>query len=122
MGDIKHHARIAKEKKEAAIDKFKKERFTVVGDLVLKAGEQAIEAAAALSGKHFHVDPRSAHARRVTWIKKNFPQLSGDIDIIWGAYGDLGCNGLNGKRAKDAIMAMERILNAISKQTRIQFR
>jgi len=91
--------------------------------LALKAVEQAIEAAAAaLSGKHFHSSPRIAHARRVKWVKQNFPEVSGDIDAVWGAYGDLGYDGLDGDRARDAIDAMERILDAIEKRTGIKFR
>ena len=54
MGDVAHHSRLAKEKREAALDEFQKGRYTVVGDLTLKAVEQAVEAAAAKSGIHFH--------------------------------------------------------------------
>ncbi|MDH5783523.1 MAG: hypothetical protein OEZ35_07685 [Candidatus Bathyarchaeota archaeon] len=123
MGDANHHSRIAREKREAALDEFVKRRFTVVGDLVLKAVEQAIEAvAAALAGEHFHVNSRTAHAQRVRWVKQNFPEVGADIDVVWGVYGDLGYNGLDGNRAKDAVEAMERILNAIEKRTGIRFR
>lgn len=121
MGDEAHHLRLAKEKREAAIDEFEKGRYTVVGDLSLKAVEQAIEAAAAREGRHFHVTPRTAHAQRVRWVKGNFPQIATDLDIIWGTYGDLGYDGLNGKRAKEAIEAMERIIHEISRRTGIQF-
>jgi len=123
MGDANHHSRIAREKREAVLDEFVKRRFTVVGDLVLKAVEQAIEAvAAALAGEHFHVNPRTAHAQGVRWVKQNFPEVGADIDVVWGVYGDLGYNGLDGNRAKDAVEAMERILNAIEKRTGIRFR
>lgn len=123
MGDANHHSRIAREKRDAVLDEFLKRRFTVVGDLVLKAVEQAIEAvAAALAGEHFHVNPRTAHAQRVRWVKQNFPEVGADIDVVWGVYGDLGYNGLDGNRAKDAVEAMERILNAIEKRTGIRFR
>ena len=123
MGDANHHSRIAREKREAALDELMKRRFTVVGDLVLKAVEQAIEAAAAaLAGEHFHVNPRTAHAQRVKWVKQNFPKVGANIDIVWGAYGDLGYDGLDGNRARDAIEAMERILDAIEKRTGIRFR
>lgn len=47
MGNTAHHAKLVKEKREAAIDEYNKGRYTVVGDLALKAVEQAIEAAAA---------------------------------------------------------------------------
>lgn len=123
MGDAKHHSRIAIEKRDAALEEFEKRRFTVVGDLVLKVVEQAIEAAAAaLTGEHFHVNPRTAHAKRVKWTKQNFPEISADVDVVWGAYGDLGYDGLDGDRARDAIEAMERILDAIEERTGIRFR
>lgn len=73
MGDLTHHSRLAKEKREAALDEFKKRRYTVVGDLTLKAVEQAIEAVASQLGMHFHLTPRTAHAERVRWAKKEFP-------------------------------------------------
>jgi len=122
MGDTSHHSRLAREKREAALDEFRKGRYTVVGDLSLKAVEQAIEAAAAKSDKHFHISPRTAHAERVKWTKAVFPQVAADLDVIWGAYGDLGYDGLDGKRAKEAIDAMERILNEIEKRTKLRIR
>lgn len=122
MGDVTHHSRLAKEKREAALDEFKKRRYTVVGDLTLKAVEQAIEALAAQSGMHFHLTPRTAHAERVRWAKKNLPDVAADLDVVWGAYGDLGYDGLDGNRARDAVEAMERIIDGIEKRTGIRFR
>ncbi len=122
MGDATHHTRLAREKREAALDEFKKGRYTVVGDLSLKAVEQAIEAVAAKSGKHFHISPRTAHAERVKWAKTSFPEIAADLDIIWGAYGDLGYDGLDGKRAKEAVDAMERIIDGIEKRTKLDIR
>lgn len=122
MGDEAHHSRIAKEKREATLEEFGKRRFTVVGDLVVKVVEHAIESAVALEGKHFHTSPRTAHANRVKWVKENFSEVAGDVETVWGAYGDLGYDGLNGNRAKDAIEAMERILDAIQKRTGIRFK
>ena len=122
MGDATHHVRLAREKREAALDEFKKGRHTVVGDLSLKAVEQAIEAVAAKSGKHFHISPRTAHAERVKWAKAVFPEIAADLDIIWGAYGDLGYDGLDGKRAKEAVDAMERIIDGIEKRTKLSIR
>lgn len=122
MGDLSHHSRLAKEKREAALDEFKKRRYTVVGDLTLKAVEQAIEAVASQLGMHFHLTPRTAHAERVRWAKKNFPEIAADLDVVWGTYGDLGYDGLNGNRARDAVEAMERIMDGIEKRTEIRFR
>jgi hypothetical protein len=122
LGDLTHHSRLAKEKREAALDEFKKRRYTVVGDLTLKAVEQAIEAVASQLGMHFHLTPRTAHAERVRWAKKNFPEIAADLDVVWGTYGDLGYDGLNGNRARDAVEAMERIMDGIEKRTEIRFR
>jgi len=82
MGNEAHHSRLAKEKREAAADEFGKGRYTVVGDLSLKAIEQAIEAAATKEGRHFHVNPKTAHAQRVKWAKENFPQIATDLDVV----------------------------------------
>jgi len=38
------------------------------------------------------------------------------------AYGDLGYNGLDGKRAKEAVEAMERIINELEKQTKLRIK
>jgi hypothetical protein len=101
LGDFDHHVKLAKEKREVAIDEYEKERYTVVGDLALKAVEQLIEALVSRDGLHFHVTPRTAHAERTKWMKEKFPSLSKDLDLLWGAYGDLGYDGLDGRRAKD---------------------
>ena len=122
MGDPKHHLKLAKEKRAAALDEYEKGRFTVVGDLTIKAVEQAIETAASREGIHFHLDPKTAHAKRIRWAKENFPEIAADLDLVWGAYGDLGYDGLDGDRARDAIEAMERILNEIEGRTGIRFK
>jgi len=122
MGDPVHHSRIAKERKEAAVDEYDKGRYTAVGDLAVKAVEQAIEAAASVEGMHFHLNPRTAHAERVKWAKQRFPEIAVDLDVVWGAYGDLGYDGLDGKRAREAIEAMERIINGIGNNAGIKFK
>ncbi|MFQ5758969.1 MAG: hypothetical protein ACE5IF_04775 [Candidatus Bathyarchaeia archaeon] len=122
MGDETHHSRLAKEKREAALDEFSKGRYTVVGDMALKAVEQAIEAVASREGEHFHLSPRTAHALRVKWAKENFPQISTDLDVVWSAYGDLGYDGLDGNRAREAVEAMERIIGEIERRSGIRFR
>jgi hypothetical protein len=122
MSDFEVHIKAAREKRLAALDEYEKKRYMVVGDLAIKTVEQAIEALAALEGEHFHLFPRSAHSNRIRWIKKKLPSLSKDIDELWGAYGALGYEGINGERAKRAIAAMERVLNEIERKTHIRFK
>lgn len=83
-GNPAHHSRIAKEKKEAALDEYEKDRYTVVGDLAVKAVEQAIEAAASEEGTRFHLGPKTAHAKRTIWAKQRFPEIAVDLDVVWG--------------------------------------
>jgi hypothetical protein len=122
MSDTEAHTKAAREKRTAALDEYEKKRYMVVGDLAIKTVEQAIEAMAASEGEHFHLLPRSAHSNRIRWIKKKLPSLSKDIDELWGAYGALGYEGINGERAKRAIAAMERVLNEIERKTHIRFK
>lgn len=122
MGDEKHHSKLAREKRAGTIDELKKKRYTNVGDLALKAVEQAIEACASREKLHFHVHPRSAHANRGEWIKKNFPELAEPFDKLWGVYMDLGYDGLDGERAEKATEAMERILDVLQRKTGIRFK
>jgi hypothetical protein len=122
MSDIEVHTKAAREKRLAALDEYEKKRYMVVGDLAIKTVEQAIEAIASSEGEHFHSLPRSAHSNRIRWIKKKLPTLSKDIDELWGAYGALGYEGINGERAKRAIAAMERVLNEIERKTHIRFK
>jgi hypothetical protein len=122
MSDVEIHVKAACEKRLATLEEFEKRRYMVVGDLAIKTVEQAIEAAAALEGKHFHLQPRSAHSNRLRWIKEKFPSLSKDVDELWGAYGALGYAGVNGERARKVIDAMERVLGEIERETRIRFK
>ena len=94
----------------------------VVGDLAIKTIDQAIEALAALEGKHFHLHPRSAHSNRLKWIKEKFPSLTKDLDELWGAYGTLGYEGIDGERAKKVVEAMERVLDAFGREAHIRFK
>ena len=112
MSDVEIHVKAACEKRLATLEEFEKRRYMVVGDLAIKTVEQAIEAAAALEGKHFHLQPRSAHSNRLRWIKEKFPSLSKDVDELWGAYGALGYASVNGERARKVIDAMERAKRA----------
>ncbi|MEX2706775.1 MAG: hypothetical protein Q6352_016200 [Candidatus Freyrarchaeum guaymaensis] len=122
MGDPIHHSRLAKEKREAALEEYQRGRYTVVGDLVIKAVEQAIEAAASKEGIHFHLNPKTAHARRSKWAKQKFPEIAADLEIVWGAYGDLGYDGLNGNRAREAVEAMERIISEFESRTGVKIK
>lgn len=122
MSDIEIHVKAAREKRVAALDEFDKKRYMVVGDLAIKTVEQAIEALAALENKHFHLHPRSAHSSRIRWIKEKFPLLSKDIDELWGAYGALGYEGIDGERARKAVEAMERVLDELGKRAHVRFK
>jgi hypothetical protein len=121
LGDETHHAELAKEKRAGAVDEFKKGRYTNVGDLALKAVEQAVEACASREKLHFHTRSRTAHAERARWLKSNFPELARAYNTLWGIYADLGYNGLNGERAEKAIEVMEEILDALERKTGIGF-
>lgn len=120
--DLEFHVKAAQEKRLAALDEYEKKRNSVVGDLAIKAVEQAIEVLAATEGKHFHITPRSAHGNRIRWIKEKFPSLSKDLDELWGAYGALGYEGINGERAQKAINAMERVFDAIERAAKIRLK
>ena len=122
MSDVEIHIKAAREKRLATLEEFDKRRNMVVGDLAIKTVEQAIEASAALEGKHFHLRPRSAHRNRLRWIKEKFPSLSKDVDELWGAYGALGYEGIDGERAKKVVDAMERVLDEIERETHIRFK
>jgi len=122
MSDVEIHVKAAREKRLAALDEYEKKRYMVVGDLAIKTVEQAIEALAALEGKHFHLLPRSAHSNRMRWIKERFPSLSKDVDELWGAYGALGYEGIDGERAEKAVAAMERVLDEIEREARVRFK
>jgi hypothetical protein len=122
MSDVEIHVKAAREKRLAALDEYDKKRYMVVGDLAIKTVEQAIEALAASEGKHFHLFPRSAHGSRMRWIKERSPSLSKDVDELWGAYGALGYEGIDGERAKKAVAAMERVLDEIEREANVSFK
>jgi len=122
INDVEFHIRAAREKRLAALDEYEKKRNSVVGDLAIKAVEQAIEVLAASEGKHFHVSPRTAHSNRIRWIKEKFPSLCKDLDELWGAYGALGYEGVNGERAEKAISAMERVFDEIERAAKVKLK
>jgi len=122
MSDVEIHTKAARERRLASLEEFDKKRYMVVGDLAIKTVEQAIEVVAALEGRHFHLHPRSAHSDRLRWIKEKFPSLSKDLDELWGAYGTLGYEGIDGERAKKVVDAMERVLDALGREAHIRFK
>jgi HEPN domain-containing protein len=107
---------LALEKREAARDEYRRGRYTVVGDLAIKAVEQAIEALAAREDKHFHLRPRTAHAERIRWAKGRYPVLSPLLDALWGAYGTLGYEGKDGERAARVLESMERVFDVLARE------
>ena len=122
MSDVEIHVKAAREMRLAVLDEFEKKRFMVVGDLAIKAVEQAIEALAALNGAHFHLRPRSAHSNRLRWVKEKFPSLARDVNELWGAYGALGYEGIDGERARKVIECMERVLGEFERKTHLRFK
>ncbi|MBO3754456.1 MAG: hypothetical protein FGF53_06245 [Candidatus Brockarchaeota archaeon] len=122
MGNMEHHRGLSAEKRAAVVEEYEKKRYTVVGDLAIKAVEQAIEALASLENLHFHASPRSAHAKRMMWVKERFPELSGYVDMLWGAYGVLSYEGTDGERVKKVLEAMEVILDAFERKAGIRFK
>lgn len=121
MDDSEFHIRLALEKKKGALREFSAGAYSNTADLALKAVEQAVEAIAAKQNLHFHVHPRTAHARRMRWVRENFPQVLDYLRILWDAYGRLGYGGVDGERAKKALEAMESALNELGETVGIEF-
>jgi len=112
MGDFKKHLKIAKEKLKALISAYHNKQNTVVGDLGTKVIEQLIEADAARNKEHFG-DHRSRHE----YANKNYPhEINEAMRKIWFAYGDLGYDGINGKRAKVVIEKLKIIIKYFEKR------
>lgn len=112
MGDFEKHLRIAKEKLAAVVEAYHKKQNTVVGDLATKVVEQLVETDAALNEKHF-----GTHAERHEYANKNYPREINDaMRRIWFAYGDLGYDGVNGKRAKIVMDNLKTIVEFFSKR------
>jgi len=106
MGNINKHIEIAKEKLQAVISAYKNKQNTVVGDLATKVAEQLVEADASSQGKHF-----GDHPSRHDFSNKNYPKGINDaMRKVWFAYGDLGYDGVNGKRAKIVIENLKKVV------------
>jgi len=96
MGDFEKHLKLAREKLEAVRTAYSNKQNTVVGDLATKVVEQLIEADASRNNEHF-----GDHQSRHEYSNGNFPvEINKAMRKMWFAYGDLGYDGVNGKRAK----------------------
>ncbi len=110
MGEFKKHLAVAKEKLAALKSAYEHKQFTVVGDLATKVCEQLVEADAAKKGLHF-----GTHVERHDYSNNAFPKYMNDaMRKIWFAYGDLGYDGVNGKRAQTVIEKLRIILGFFS--------
>jgi len=99
MGDFKRHLNLAREKLKAVLQVYKNKQYTVVGDLAIKVVEQLVEADASREGEHF-----GNHYTRHRYSNDNFPVgINKAMRRIWFAYGDLGYDGADGKRAREVM-------------------
>ncbi|NWG09088.1 MAG: hypothetical protein HXX80_02045 [Nitrososphaerales archaeon] len=122
MNDKIRHANITEEHLKGAQEELKNKRFSNVGFLSLRALEQMIEASASEEGLHFHEHPRTAHKNRRNWMKIHHPDLLDMWDQLWGIYGALGYGGLNGERAKQALVILKKCLTELSRREKIAIR
>jgi len=112
MGDFQKHLGLAKEKFRATINAYNNKQSTVVGDLGTKVVEQLVEADAANEGEHF-----GDHQSRHKYSNKNFPdEINKAMRKVWFAYGDLGYDGINGKRAKAVVDNLKIIIEFFEKR------
>lgn len=106
MGDFKKHLDIAKEKLSVAMSAYQSKQMTAVGDLGTKVVEQLIEADAARANQHF-----GDHLSRHEYSNASFPpEIIKAMRKIWFAYGDLGYDGTNGKKAKEVMDNLKKII------------
>ncbi|MDI6738635.1 MAG: hypothetical protein QME12_09080 [Nanoarchaeota archaeon] len=106
MGNFEKHIEIAKEKLRAEISAYQNNQHTVVGDLAVKIVEQLVEADASTQGKHF-----GEHSSRHEFSNQNYPkEINNAMRKVWFAYGDLGYDGANGKRAKAVMENLKAIV------------
>lgn len=112
MGDFQKHLELVKEKLRAIINAYNNKQSTVVGDLGTKVVEQLVEADVAKKGEHF-----GDHQSRHKYSNKNFPaEINKAMRKIWFAYGDLGYDGINGKRAKTVVDNLKIIIEFFEKR------
>jgi hypothetical protein len=113
MGEFRKHLKIAKEKLNAVATAYKKKQHTVVGDLATKVVEQLVEADAARVKEHF-----GTHRSRHEYSNKTFPtEINKAMRRIWFAYGDLGYDGVDGKKAKSVIINLNKIIKYFEKRS-----
>ena len=106
MGSFRKHLDIAAEKLDALVTAYRNGQHTVVGDLGTKVVEQLVEADAARTGKHF-----GTHPDRHDYANREFPgYVNVAMKRVWFAYGDLGYDGVNGKRAKEIVVNLNKVL------------
>ena len=116
MGDFQKHLGLAKEKFRAAINAYNNKQNTVVGDLGTKVVEQLVETDAANKGEHF-----GDHQSRHEYSNKNFPdEINKAMRKVWFAYGDLGYDGINGKRAKAVVDNLKIIIEFFEKRFEVK--
>jgi len=112
VGTFEKHLSLAKEKLSALKEAYDKRRYTVVGDQATKVVEQLVEADAARSNQHF-----GTHTDRHEYSNKNFPTyVNKAMRKVWFAYGDLGYDGVNGKRTKSVMQNLRIILKFFSQR------
>ena len=112
MGDFNKHLKLVKEKLKATVTAYQNKQTTVVGDLGIKVVEQLIEADAAKHGEHF-----GDHKSRHEYSNRNFPsEVNKAMRKVWFAYGDLGYDGINGKRAKIVMDNLKIIIRFFEKR------
>ncbi len=112
MGDFQKHIALAKEKLSATLSAYTNRQMTVVGDLGTKVVEQLIEADVARRNEHFG-DHRSRHE----YSNKMFPlEVNRIMRKVWFAYADLGYDGVNGKRAKEIVDNLMKIIQFFEKR------
>lgn len=112
MGNFNKHTSLAREKLKATVDSYNKRQNTVVGDMATKVIEQLIEADAAKNNQHF-----GDHKNRHDYSNATFPfEINKAMRKIWFAYGDLGYDGINGKRAKIVMDNLSAVIKFFEKR------
>lgn len=112
MGDFSKHLELAKEKLRATTDAYHKKQSTVVGDMGTKVVEQLVETDAARNNEHF-----GDHQSRHKYSNRNFPaEVNKAMRKVWFAYGDLGYDGVNGKKAREVMDNLKIIISFFEKR------